>query len=174
MDLQILHWIQDVISHPAIIQVFRWITSFGDGGIIWIICAVILVFKKKYKEAVFLLLTLGATSLLVNGCLKHLVMRARPFVTDPTLIVRIDPPSSTSFPSGHSATSMCCAWFLLKTEKNLFGKTSFFTGILICLSRLVLLVHYPTDVLCGALSGILVAEAMLYLMNKFNLFNKCS
>lgn len=166
MDLSILHWIQDFVSHPVLIQLFRMITSCGNGGIIWIVFAAVLFYRKKYKEAFFLLLTLGVTSLIVNLGLKYLINRPRPFITDPTLIPRIAPPSSSSFPSGHSATSMCCAAFLFRTEKNWFGKSACALGILICLSRLVLLVHYPSDVCCGALIGILISDMMLRMMKK--------
>ena len=167
MDLGILHWIQDTVTHPYLIQLFRIITSLGNGRIVWIVMAIVLILKKRRKEAVFLLLTLVLTSLFVNGVFKHLVMRARPFVTDPTLIPRIAPPSSTSFPSGHSATSLCCSAFLYLSEKNALGKLAVITGILIALSRLVLLVHYPTDVIAGAVTGIVIGGLMYVLMKKY-------
>lgn len=166
MDLGILHWIQDSITHPVLIELFKVITALGNGGIIWFIYAGILVCQKRKKEALFLILTLGLTSLLVNGVLKHLVLRARPFVTDPTLIPRISPPSSTSFPSGHSATSLCCSAFLLLTDKTWLGKSAAVTGILIACSRLVLLVHYPTDVMAGSLVGIAVGLILFQLMKR--------
>ena len=166
MDLAILHWIQDVVSHPAVIALFKMITFTGDGGYLWIAIALILLFRKDYKKALFLLLTLGLTSLVVNQGIKLIVLRDRPFITDPTLIPRITPPTSTSFPSGHSATSMCCAFFLFLTDKNWFGKSALLWGILICLSRLVVLVHYPTDVLCGALIGVAVSLLMFKLFHK--------
>ncbi len=163
MDLAILHWIQDFIHHPLVIELFKLITLTGDGGCLWLILALVLVLKGERKKALFLLLTLGLTSLVVNQGLKLIVLRDRPFITDPTLIPRITPPKSTSFPSGHSATSMCCAFFLFLTDKNLFGRASLVWGILICLSRLVLLVHYPTDVLCGALIGMMIGFLMFKL-----------
>lgn len=169
MDLAVLHWIQDVIQHPALIGLFKLITFTGDGGYLWIALALILFLKGERKKALFLLLTLGLTSLVVNQGIKLIVLRDRPFVTDPTLIPRITPPTSTSFPSGHSSTSMCCAFYLLLTEKNWFGRVSFVWGILICLSRLVLLVHYPTDVLCGALIGIMIGYLMFKAKDKFQL-----
>ena len=169
MDLAILHWIQDVVNQPIVIELFKLITFTGNGGYIWLAVALFLFLKGERKKALFLLLTLGLTSLVVNQGIKLVVLRDRPFVTDPTLIPRITPPTSTSFPSGHSATSMCCAFFLFLTEKNGLGKVSLVWGILICLSRLVVLVHYPTDVLCGVLIGIAVGALMVKSMNEFQM-----
>lgn len=166
MDLRILHWIESVMDSPILIEMFRFVTYLGNGGILWICFAGVLMLKKKRKEAFFLILTLVVTSLFVNVGLKHLVMRPRPFVSDPTLIPRITPPSSFSFPSGHSATSMCCALFHLKSERNRLGMIAFLLGILICLSRLVLLVHYPTDVLAGALIGMAIGWCLFQVMKK--------
>ncbi len=166
MDLAVLHWIQDVIFHPVIIDLFKLITLTGDGGCLWLALSLILFLKGERKKALFLLLTLGLTSLVVNQGIKLIVLRDRPFIADPTLIPRIAPPTSTSFPSGHSATSMCCAFYLFLTDKNWFGKVSFVWGILICLSRLILLVHYPTDVMCGALIGMMIGFLMFKIKDK--------
>ena len=168
MELSILRWIQNVISQPVWINFFRFITFLGNGGMIWLAFALVLAVRKRYREALFLVLALLLTSLAVDGLLKPLVMRARPFVSDPVLIPRITPPVSWSFPSGHSATSMCCAFFLLKIERTVFGKGAFLLGILICLSRLVLLVHYPTDVAIGALIGMMIAQWVFNKMEKLN------
>jgi len=166
MELTILRWIQYTISHPIWIEVFRLITVLGNSGIVWLVFASALVIRRRYRVALFLVLGLLLTSLAVDVLMKPLMMRPRPFVSDSILIPRIPPPVSWSFPSGHSATSMCCGFFLLQTEKNRFGMVAFFLGILICLSRLVLLVHYPTDVLAGALIGMTIGWYMFRLMRK--------
>lgn len=73
-------------------------------------------------------------------------------------------PHDASFPSGHSTCSMAASVVLLKKLPKKAGIPLFVLGILICLSRLYVGVHYPTDVLMGAAVGIVSAFAAIRIM----------
>ena len=93
-----------------------------------------------------------------NMTLKPLVGRIRPYDFNtlreiPLLVERL---SDYSFPSGHTLASLEGATVLLIRDKRL-GIPAMIAAILVALSRLYLYVHYPTDVLAGALLGILFA-----------------
>lgn len=92
--------------------------------------------------------------------LKPLVARPRPFTSDPARILLIPRPEDYSFPSGHTAVSFAAAsaaWFMekRKTGVGFWGRRMPDLHFL----RLYLYVHYPTDVLAGAVNGILCGAA---------------
>ena len=89
--------------------------------------------------------------------------RLRPFLVLPTHQLITD--SAWSFPSGHATF-----FFALATALYLYNKkwgTGFFVGaILITLARVIAGVHYPSDILGGALIGILVGYGTVYFLRK--------
>ena len=68
-----------------------------------------------------------------------------------------------SFPSGHTCASFACAGVYYKAFPGKWGKAAMVLAVLIALSRLYVGVHYPTDVLAGALVGTFSALAALKL-----------
>jgi undecaprenyl-diphosphatase len=100
---------------------------------------------------------------LINGGLKLLVRRDRPptVILDPEPLMQV--PTTSSFPSGHSASSFACAYVLSRFAPRL---TVFFyvLAALIAFSRVYVGVHYPLDVLAGAALGTLLAIALLRLL----------
>lgn len=131
---------------------FPLITALGDGGFIWILCGVGFLFTKRtlsFGAALLLALALGA--LIGNVWLKNLVQRPRPFAAEP-LTLLIPPPGGFSFPSGHSTAAFAGATMLYAKDRFL-GRGALVLAALIAFSRVYLYVHYPTDVLCGALLG---------------------
>ena len=91
--------------------------------------------------------------------LKPLVARPRPFTSDPARILLIPRPEDYSFPSGHTAVSFAAASAALFMKKRKTGVAFGAVACLIAFSRLYLYVHYPTDVLAGAVIGILCGAA---------------
>jgi undecaprenyl-diphosphatase len=95
--------------------------------------------------------------------LKLAVGRQRPpaVVLDPKPL--LDVPTTSSFPSGHSATSFACAYVLARAAPR-FAIPLFVLAALIAISRMYVGVHYPIDVLVGALIGLGVARALRWLL----------
>ena len=73
--------------------------------------------------------------------------------------------SDFSFPSGHTLASFEAATVLMIRDKR-FGIPALILAILIALSRLYLYVHYPTDVLAGALLGVFIGIFACFLVDK--------
>ena len=69
------------------------------------------------------------------------------------------PPLDASFPSGHTAASFA-AVFALKASGSRLWKPALAVAVVIAFSRLYLYVHWPSDVLCGALLGAALATAL--------------
>ena len=90
-----------------------------------------------------------------NLVLKPLIGRLRPFVERPDVVLLIPPPGDASFPSGHTAASFAAA-FALKASGSPLWKPALLWALLIAFSRLYLYVHWPSDVLGGAVLGAVV------------------
>lgn len=160
-DLPILDWIQENLKNAFLDVVMPIITMFGDGGIFWIACAVILLcIPKTRKTGLGMGFALIMGLIVCNVTLKPLVGRIRPYdfqeqlgVVIPLLTERMH---DYSFPSGHTIASFEAATVLLINNKKL-GIPAVILAVLIAFSRLYLYVHYPTDVIFSVFAGILFA-----------------
>ena len=103
-------------------------------------------------------LTALVCSVFVNNLiLKNVITRVRPFNHNEELLPIIDKPTDYSFPSGHTASSFAVGFLLYRYLKKWYGIAAMVLAVLITISRLYLGVHYPTDILCGMISGIFMA-----------------
>lgn len=171
MELQILEWINNNLHGSGFInQVIRMITYLGEAGLVWVILGVVLVFFKKTRRCGLLLIAgYCATGLINHFLLKNIINRPRPFQESEELAefirsIGMSLPSSSSFPSGHTATSITSAVIITMCFRGK-GAWSFIPATLISLSRIFLCVHYPTDVLGGAVIGTLIAILTVWLGN---------
>lgn len=153
MELLILDWLQTHLRCgflDAALPVISWSANHGE---IWILLALVLVLRKSSRRqgwtvALALVLDLVCCNLL----LKPLIGRVRPFVVNPAVELLVSPPLDASFPSGHTAASFA-AVFALRGSGNPLWKPALAVAVLIAFSRLYLYVHWPSDVLGGALLG---------------------
>ena len=163
LDNVILNWIAEHLHNPFSDAVMPWITALGNVGILWIVTAVILLFLPKWRKAgVQMLLALGVATLIGSAVLKPLIGRIRPFEANGFKDLLISAPKDYSFPSGHPAASFAAALVLFHRSRKL-GTAAWITALLIAFSRLYLYVHYPTDVLAGAVLGCLSGAAGIWL-----------
>ncbi len=165
LDGKILLFIQEYLRFPWLTGVMRFITSLGDGGIIWIVLAAVFICTKRYRKtgtAMAVALLIGY--LVTNLILKNLVMRVRPYDAIAGLQALIGPLRDSSFPSGHATSSIAAGFVVLRGSPRYIGIPAFVLAVLICLSRLYLGVHYPTDVLAGALIGLFAAFSAKYVV----------
>lgn len=156
MELEILYAINN-LHNPILDAIMVAITTLGDAGIIWIGIAVILLFMKKTRKCgLLMLVSLVLGLILGNGILKNLIARERPCWIDTNIKLLIPNPHDFSFPSGHTLASFEAAVMIYLHNKK-WGKISFVLATLIAFSRMYLFVHFPTDILCGAILGTLIS-----------------
>lgn len=132
------------------------ITKLGNGGMIWIALAVVLLISRKYRKAgAAMLIALALDATVCNMILKPLIGRIRPCDVNTAVQLLIARPTDYSFPSGHTAASFT-ATSALYFGRQKFWKPALILAVLIAFSRLYLYVHYPTDILAGAMIGIII------------------
>ena len=162
LDGNILLWIQQYIRCDLLTPFFRFFTTLGEGGAIWIAIAIMLFFIKKYrKTGVMVGVSLLGSLIFINMIIKNLVARARPYKVIETLTILVPEPKEFSFPSGHAASSFAAGVVLYLTLPKKYGVPALILAVLISLSRLYVGVHYPTDVLGGMVMGPLIAVAVV-------------
>lgn len=156
MDYSVLEYIADSLRGGALDRVMTVLSLLGNGGAVWIALAVLLLFFRRTRRAgAAMLLAMAAGFVIGNLGIKELVMRPRPFVTHSDLTPLLDPGDPWSFPSGHALSSFAAATALFCFHKKT-GVLAFILAALIAFSRLYASVHYPTDVLAGAVIGIVL------------------
>lgn len=161
-DLPILDWIQANLKCDILDTIMPIITLFGDGGIFWIACAVLLlIFPKTRKIGLGMGFALILGLIVCNITLKPLVGRIRPYEFQmkhfqKEILLLTKQLHDYSFPSGHTIASFEAATVLLKNSKKM-GIPAMILAVLIAFSRLYLYVHYPTDVIFSIFAGILFA-----------------
>lgn len=180
-DFSVFQWIQENIWCGFLDKLMPIITVLGEGGWFWIVIAVVCLFSKKYRKVGITMAFALIVMLVINDLtLKNIFARVRPFNFEPfadlyamfptvegkpELLVGL--PSSFSFPSGHTSSSFAAAFAILLNKKWKLGVPALIMAVLIGFSRNYLMVHYPTDVLFGALFGAVYAILAYFLIAKF-------
>ena len=155
IDFQILDWIQANMRSPFFDWLMPKLSLLGEWGIVWIVIGMILLFFRKTRRAAVIMLISTVAVLLVGELLlKNTVCRIRPCNVRPYIDIPVKRPTSYSFPSGHSSTSFACASAIFIHRRTL-GIFALMLAFLIAFSRMYNYVHFPSDVLAGALLGIL-------------------
>ena len=168
-ESNLLLWIQEYLRSDFLDPIVKFITHSGDHGYLWIALLIILLCIPKTRRAAMIgAATLLLTFIVTNLCLKPLIGRTRPYEVIEGLTRIIEKQSDRSFPSGHTANSMAVGvslWRVSKKYEIIGDKKLYFPkaagwavlvwSVLVGLSRLYVGVHFPTDVLGGAIVAIL-------------------
>ena len=166
IDGGLLLLIQEYARTPLLDKIMIFITSLGNGGMIWIAATILLLIPKKTRKVGIMSGVALLGSLIINNhIIKNIVQRPRPFVTFTDLQILIPTPSEFSFPSGHTASSFAAAGVFYSNLPKKFGVPAVILAGLIGLSRLYVGVHYPTDVIAGIVMGILLSFMAERLVN---------
>lgn len=150
-------FVQESLRYDGLTPFLTFITGLGNAGLIWQLTSVLLLIPKGTRKVGFMVIGALLLSLLVNNIiLKNLVARVRPYDAIPTLMPLIKKPGEFSFPSGHASSAFAAAGLFFRNLPRGLGVPLLLLAVLISLSRVYVGVHYPSDVIVGALSGWLI------------------
>jgi membrane-associated phospholipid phosphatase len=164
-DAQVLSSVQNAVLPQHWLETFFSIITLLGHPVVWLIIAAVLFWIRDEKKGFFLVNTI-VFSVAAAGVLKAIVQRPRPdpgqFVVDPepAWLSRIaaDPLQKYSFPSGHATMISSMVGFYWRKIDSNWKILSVIGIVLVGLSRLVLGVHFLSDVLAGIVVGLLVGK----------------
>lgn len=167
LEFAVLNWIQAVFRCAVLDAVMPVFTALANHGEIWIILALVLLVRKKTRATGLALgCGLALDGIVCNLLLKPLVGRVRPFAINTAVQLLIEAPLDASFPSGHTAVSFAAAGALYGAGSP-HWRWAAVIAALMGFSRLYLYVHWPSDVLAGAVIGWLCGLAGAKAMKNF-------
>lgn len=176
-DVAILQWLH-AHQTPLLTSIMLEMTYLGTGTVVLAIVFIVALFlwHTEHKVSAQLLLASTIGNIVLNNTLKLIYHRARPSVFEwQTTAV------SSSFPSGHAMSSTVVygtvAYLLMRLQKHHWSRVlTFFSAVvmilLICLTRLYLGVHYPSDVLAGVVIGLAWAAFCMAVLEAAQLYAK--
>lgn len=167
-DGGILLWIQEFLRCAFLNPVLILYTHLGDCGLLWIAVSLILLsFRPTRKAGLVSLCAMLLGLLCTNVALKHLVGRARPWLTVEGLVPLVAEKDPNSFPSGHSCAAFAAAGAWCRTLPRRWWKVlAVLLAVLMAFSRLYVGVHFPSDVLVGTCVGLLCSQIAWVISNR--------
>ena len=142
-------------------SVMRAFTVAGTAGALWgFLAAAAFLLTGLEPSRLLIPWTAIAASWTVAEGAKYLFNRTRPFLWDTEIAPLIKTPSSSSFPSGHSATAAAGS-ITLSVLYPAIAPVLVPAALLVVLSRIYLGVHFPFDVLAGAVIGTATSVVVL-------------
>jgi undecaprenyl-diphosphatase len=134
-------------------------TRCGDGWL-WAVCGLILLWSHDHSGPSALIAAAVAVTvgILLFRWIKRMVRRPRPIDLMPHCWAELLPPDQFSFPSGHSITAFAVA-ISLGSSYPAFSPLLLFFAINIAVSRVLLGMHYASDVIAGSAIGAILGFA---------------
>lgn len=151
LDLRIMRAMRTNGHTPGLERAARALGKAGNHGVIWLVIGGLLaVFDGANREAWVICAALGPVAIGLNYLVKLVVRRPRPVLEG--LPPLGGAPSSLSFPSAHATSSFAVATAMTRVEP--LGALAFLLALALALGRPYLGMHYPSDVLVGAVLGV--------------------
>ena len=142
---------------------FALVSRLADGGVWYVL---MLAFAASGERGGVIAAQMALTGLVALGLyktLKQRFVRERPYLRHPGIELGAPPLDLYSFPSGHTLHAVCFTVVAIAHVPELALLLGPFTA-LVAVSRVVLGLHYPSDVAAGALLGAGVASASLAIL----------
>lgn len=158
LEIQFLQFLESLRTDFSV-KLFEGITMLGEETILILMIAVLYFAYDKRLALRIGYITI--TSMCVNNTVKNLVKRPRPFASGEVTPARAHTATGYSFPSGHTQTiatwSSAFAMYFKKAWVSVLAGVGI---VAVAFSRLFLGVHYPSDVIVGAVLGAVIAVGL--------------
>jgi membrane-associated phospholipid phosphatase len=153
LDLKVLRWMRTHGHTPAIEDVAVALGKAGNNALVWFLLgAALAVIDNDRWESWLICALLGPIAIGLNYAIKLAVKRPRPVLEG--LPPLGGAPSSLSFPSAHATSSFAVATAMVRVDPAMAA--TFVVAFALALGRPYLGMHYPSDVLAGAVLGVVL------------------
>ncbi len=155
LDEQALVWIAEHVRCAVLDPFMKLYTQLGNTGMLFIVLGLVMLFWKPTRKAGLSALCAMLIGLVVvNFTIKPLVSRPRPWLVIGNFVNLVPEHDPNSFPSGHTNAAFAFAIAVCMSESKRWMKiTAVCMAAMMGLSRLYVGVHFPSDVLAGAVIG---------------------
>jgi undecaprenyl-diphosphatase len=171
MDLKLLYFLNSLVGKSKFIDAL--IIFFGQYFsylLIIIFCLFLYFLKRDQKTKLSSFIITIVSALALSSALTYLIRflyhRPRPFTAFAIKNLLVE--TSYSFPSHHATFFFTMATVIYLYNKN-WGRGFFIAALIICLSRIIAGIHYPSDILGGMIIGVLAGYLTSYLIKKLSL-----
>lgn len=148
------------VANPVTRRVFLVASRLGNGIFWYVLMVVLAVSGPEGLRAATVMACTGLMGLVIYRTLKQRLSRERPFIACTSVHCSDRPLDRYSFPSGHTLHAFAFTTVVLHFVPGLTLMLIPFTA-LVSVSRVVLGLHYPSDVAAGAVIGIALAQLIL-------------
>ncbi len=153
--------VNDVWTSHALDRCMIFLDRINDYGVVWLVLlgALAALGGKTGRWAALAGLAALIVGLASSEVLKSIVMQPRPFLSLPDVRLLVSPPSSYSFPSVNATYAFAASSGASPTARRLLGRLAVWgwgflaLAVTVSYSRVYVGVHYPGDVLGGAIIG---------------------
>lgn len=153
LDLKVLRWMRTHGHTPAVEDAAVALGKAGNNGLVWFVLGIALAIIDNGRwEQWLICAVLGPLAIGLNYVVKLAVRRPRPVLEG--LPPLGGAPSSLSFPSAHATSSFAVATAMCRVDPA--TSAAFLVALALSLGRPYVGMHYPSDVLAGALLGIVL------------------
>lgn len=167
-EFNILNYIQDNVRNGFLDTLMSFWSFLGNMSWIWIVLTVVLLcFKRTRRIGIICVIGFGLSFLIANCIIKPIVARIRPYEINTAISLLLPKQLDYSFPSGHTVYAMCYATIFFRKNKAA-GIYMFLFAVIMGFSRIYLYMHFPTDVLFGAVLGIIIGFFSVSIENKWH------
>lgn len=151
-----------VVRREWLLRLFRVASRLGD-GMLWYALIIVLALGpgEAGRVAALQCALAGVTGLAIYRRLKNVLVRERPYLTHAAITCAGRPLDRFSFPSGHTLHAVSLSMIAIQAIPWL-AIVLVPAAVLIALSRVVLGLHYPSDVIAGALLGAVIARVAMH------------
>lgn len=165
-----MHWINDGWSHPFLDFVFPLIRNKYFWLPLYTLCLAWIIYNHHVRHILlifsFLALSIFASDTISSKLIKYQIQRPRPCHVsnmNPPVLLLVKCGGGYSFPSSHAANHFCVAAFFISIFGYYMDRWKYawwLWAILISLAQVYVGVHYPLDILGGAILGLIVGLSM--------------